>query len=649
MGRRGSEKKQGHSLSEAHGSVAVPYQRHLIRRILAVAGPAYLVSVGYMDPGNWATDLAAGAQFNYALIWVLLMSNLMAVLLQSLAARLGVVRGLDLAQACRAEYPSGVNFSLYILCEIAITATDLAEVIGSAIALQLLFGLPLIWGVVITAADTFALLFLSQFGIRKMEALIIGLITIIGGSFLIEIILARPDWGGVLSGFTPTLPNYPALFVAIGILGATVMPHNLYLHSSLVQTRKIGPTLKQKWDSIRLNTIDSAVALNMAFFVNAAILIMAAAVFYRTGHFKVAEIQDAYRLLEPILGAAVAPVAFAVALLASGQSSTITGTLAGQVVMEGFLNIRIQPWVRRLITRILAIVPSVLTILYFGERGTGTLLILSQVVLSLQLPFAIIPLIHFVSDRHTMGPFSVRLWIRILAWTTALVVVALNAELVWETLKGWILGAGHHAFWIELFVLPLVGLLALLLAYITFKPWIAKILPARRTEAEPGVHAPADSLEELLKSYPEGRRYSRVAVALDFSGRDRRVLAETLRFLGDSRPDLALMHVTESAPARFLGKESGDIESQYDETRLKVYAEELRKLGFQVRTMLGSGKPVPELARMVESFGADLLVLGAHGHRFILDLFFGSTADALRHRVSASVLVVAKQSPRVPL
>jgi len=626
------------SLSEVHGSVIVPRRGHILRRIFAVAGPAYLVSVGYMDPGNWATDLAAGAQFNYTLIWVLLMSNLMAVLLQSLAVRLGVARGLDLAQACRTEYPKVVNAALYVLCELAITATDLAEVIGSAIALQLLFGLPLVWGVLVTGADTFALLFLSQFGIRKMEALIIGLISVIGLGFFVEIVLAKPDWSGVARGFVPAIPNSTALFIAIGMLGATVMPHNLYLHSSLVQTRRIGKGMKEKMQALKLNTLDSAIALNMAFFVNAAILIMAAAVFYRTGHREVGEIQDAYRLLEPIVGAAIAPVAFAIALLASGQSSTITGTLAGQIVMEGFLNIRIPPWVRRLITRLLAIVPAILTIIYFGERGTGTLLVLSQVILSLQLPFAIIPLIHFVSDRGKMGGFSIGPALKVLAWITALVVVVLNVKLVIDWVVGWAGSAGPAKGWIYAGAGLLNLVIAGLLFYVTFKPWLGTLLRLGRPDRRVGVHAPEETLSLGDLSVP----YKKVAVALDFSGRETEILREALRFVGDQRPHIALMHVVESAGARFLGRESADVESKKDEERLADIAASLEEMGFQVSTHLGMGKPVRALTGMIEAEGADLVVLGAHGHRFFQDLLFGSTADALRHRVKASVLVVGK-------
>ena len=625
------------SLSEVHQSVSVPKGGSILRRIFAIAGPAYLVSVGYMDPGNWATDLAAGSSFNYTLLWVLLMSNLMAVLLQALSARLGIVRGLDLAQACRTTYPRPVNISLYVLCELAITATDLAEVLGSAIALQLLFGLPLVWGVLITATDTLALLFLSHLGIRKIEAVIIGLITVIGVSFFVELALARPDWGGVAGGLVPSMPNATALFIAIGMLGATVMPHNLYLHSSLVQTRRIGPSDAEKKQAIRLNTVDSAVALNMAFFVNAAILIMAAAVFHRSGHTDIAEIQDAYRLLEPLLGASIAPIAFAVALLASGQSSTITGTLAGQIVMEGFLSIRISPWARRLITRLLAVIPAVITVVIFGDGGTGMLLVLSQVVLSLQLPFAIIPLVHFVSDRKAMGRFAIGPVVRALAWICALVVVGLNAKLVIDTFGAWFTAGGSGTFWLSTLLVPLNICIVVLLAYVTLQPWLMRAREARRAAIAAKIHKGM-----ALELPMESTTYSKVAIAVDFSGSDTEVLRETLRFLGGRTPTMVLMHVTESAGARYLGRDAADQESLDDAEMLEAFAEELRGRGLTVTTRLGAGKRVQTLAKMINEERPDLVVLGAHGHRFLLDLVLGSTADALRHLVDASVLVVAK-------
>ena len=403
-------------MDEVHESINTTSQKSLWKRILSFFGPAYLISVGYMDPGNWATDIAGGSQFGYSLLWVLLMSNIMALLLQSLSARLGIVRGKDLAQASKESYPKFINYILYFLAEIAIAATDLAEVLGMAIGLQLLFDIPLLWGVCFTMLDTFILLFLINKGIRKMEAFIIALISIIGLSFLFEMFFAKPDFTAVASGLIPSIPDSDALYIAIGIIGATVMPHNLYLHSSLVQTRKFNRDFKSIKQAIKYNLIDSTIALNLAFFVNAAILILAAATFYKNGMFQIAEIQDAHKLLAPLLGSKWAPILFALALIAAGQSSTVTGTLAGQIVMEGYLNLRIQPWVRRIITRILAIVPAVLTILILGEGATGKLLVFSQVILSLQLGFAVIPLIHFVSNKKLMGKFAIKTPIKIISW-----------------------------------------------------------------------------------------------------------------------------------------------------------------------------------------------------------------------------------------
>jgi manganese transport protein len=435
------ENNGGHSLEEVHESVAIGQNTSVWKKILAFFGPAYMISVGYMDPGNWATDLAGGSQFGYKLLWVLLMSNIMALLLQSLSARLGIVARRDLAQASRETYPKGINYFLYGLAEIAIAACDLAEVLGMAIGLQLLFDLPLLWGVSITLLDTFLLLFLMNKGIKKMEAFIIALIAIIGLSFLLEMFFAQPDLGEVAKGLVPSIPNGAALYIAIGIIGATVMPHNLYLHSSLVQTRKFDRTVKGIKQAIRYNFVDSFIALNMAFFVNAAILILAAATFFNNGMHEIADIQDAHKMLEPLLGTGWAAILFALALIAAGQSSTITGTLAGQIVMEGYLNLRIQPWVRRIITRLIAIAPAFITILYFGEDSTGELLLFSQVVLSLQLGFAVVPLIHFVSDKEKMGAFAIGKYTKTAAWLIALVIVGLNAKLVYDEIHTWILSA----------------------------------------------------------------------------------------------------------------------------------------------------------------------------------------------------------------
>lgn len=427
------------SLAEVYRSIPIA-GRSWFAKLLAFAGPGYLVAVGYMDPGNWATDLAGGSRFGYTLLSVILLSNLMAVLLQGLASRLGIVTGRDLAQACRDAYPRPVALALWALAELAIAACDLAEVIGTAIALNLLFGMPLWLGVLLTAFDVILLLALQQRGFRLLEALVITLVATVGACFVFELALARPDWGAVGRGLMPTpaiVTNPEMLYLAMGILGATVMPHNLYLHSSIVQTRKYAENAAGRREAIRYAFADSTIALCLALFINAAILILAAAAFHATGRTEVAEIQDAYRLLTPVLGGG-ASVAFAVALLASGQNSTITGTLAGQIVMEGFLDLRLRPWMRRLLTRLVAIVPAAVTAVVAGASGTAKLLVLSQVVLSLQLPFAVVPLVRFTTDRAKMGPFAAPRWLAVLAWGVAAVIVALNAWLLVQTLRDWL-------------------------------------------------------------------------------------------------------------------------------------------------------------------------------------------------------------------
>jgi len=429
------------SLPESHHTVLVPRGASFWRKALAFAGPGYMVAVGYMDPGNWATDLAGGARFGYTLLSVILISNLMAILLQALALKLGIATGRDLAQACRDHYSRPVSFVLWVLCEIAIAACDLAEVIGSAIALNLLFGIPLVWGVCLTALDVLLILLLQHKGFRYLEALVIALVATVGICFGIELFMAQPGLGQVLGGLVPRteiVTNPAMLYIAIGILGATVMPHNLYLHSSIVQTRKVLPDDASRREAIRFATLDSTVALLFAFFINAAILILAAATFHQTGHQEVADIGDAYRLLTPLLGTTFASTLFAIALLASGQNSTITGTLAGQIVMEGFLNIRLPAWLRRLITRLIAIVPAVIVTALYGEHGAGSLLILSQVILSLQLSFAVVPLVYFTSQRRKMGVFVNSRFLSAAAWTVALVIVGLNAWLLVGTFRQWV-------------------------------------------------------------------------------------------------------------------------------------------------------------------------------------------------------------------
>jgi manganese transport protein len=427
------------SLPEVHGSIPVPTTGPFWRKLFAFAGPGYLVAVGYMDPGNWATDLAGGARYGYTLLSVIMLSNLMAILLQALSARLGIASGRDLAQACRDHYSRPVTFVLWLLCEIAIAACDLAEVVGSAIALNLLFGLPLTWGVCLTAFDVLIVLYLQQYRFRYVEGLVVLLILGIAGSFAIELFLAHPYLVGVFRGVVPSpeiVKNPDMLYIAVGILGATVMPHNLYLHSSIIQTRKYGDAVESRRQAIRFATIDSTVALMSALFLNGAILVMAAATFHGTTHEDVADISDAYLLLAPLLGTQLASTLFAIALLFSGQNATLTGTLAGQIVMEGFLNIRLRPWLRRLITRLIAIIPALTTVILYGERGTGALLILSQVILSLQLPFAVFPLVMFVGDRRKMGTLVAPKWMMWLAWPVAVVIAALNVWLLYQTLGG---------------------------------------------------------------------------------------------------------------------------------------------------------------------------------------------------------------------
>ncbi|MDQ3812794.1 MAG: Nramp family divalent metal transporter, partial [Armatimonadota bacterium] len=395
----------------------------------------------YMDPGNWATDLAAGSQFNYKLLSVIMISNLMAILLQSLSLKLGIVTGRDLAQACRDHFSRPVSFCLWIICEIAIAACDLAEVIGSAIALNLLFHIPLLWGVCLTALDVIVLLMLQNKGFRLLEALVLTLMGTIALCFALEIVFSRPEFAGIARGFIPSpeiVANPDMLYIAIGILGATVMPHNLYLHSSVVQTRRFEQSTSGRREAVKFATLDSTIALMIALFINAAILIVAAATFYRTGHSEVAEIGDAYKLLSPLLGVTGASTLFAVALLASGQNSTLTGTLAGQIVMEGFLNIRLRPWLRRLITRLIAIIPAVIVTAFYGEHGTAKLLVLSQVILSMQLSFAVFPLVMFTSDRRKMGEFVNPLWVKVLAWIVAIIIAGLNIWLLWQTFAQWL-------------------------------------------------------------------------------------------------------------------------------------------------------------------------------------------------------------------
>jgi manganese transport protein len=615
------------SLSEVHGSIDTTRKGPWWRQLFVFFGPAYLISVGYMDPGNWATDLAGGSRFGYSLIWVLMMSNLMAILLQNLSARLGIVRGRDLAQANREVYPAYINIPLYVLAEIAIAACDLAEVLGMAIGIQLLTGLPLIYGVCLTVLDTFLLLFLQRLGMRWMEAFVIGLIAVVGGSFLVEILLAKPAAGEIARGFIPVLHGREALYIAIGIIGATVMPHNLYLHSALVQTRKIGTGEQHVRQALKINFLDSAVALNLAFLVNVAILVLAATVFFKTGNTGVASIKDAYQLL-PMLGS-MAPKLFAIALIASGQSSTLTGTLAGQIVMEGYLQLRINPWVRRLLTRLLAIIPAVIVILLFGETEVDNLLVLSQVVLSVQLGYAVIPLIHFVSDKKTMGLFTVKPFIRTLAWLVAASLVYLNMKLVIEETGPFIAQPGHW-FWKVLILMA--GLAAiLLLLYITLHPFIVR----HALKATPLPHPQRDHLTDWAPPV-----FRHIAVALDFSLNDDKLLAYATS-QGGKDCSYLLIHVVESASARMLGKESDDYETRKDQERLDQYCRLLTEKGFQCHSQLGFRHRSREIARIAKQQQADMLVMGSHGHSGLKDFIYGETVNTVRHELTIPVLVIS--------
>jgi manganese transport protein len=616
----------GKSLEEVHSSVETQHP-NLWKRIFAFAGPAYLVSVGYMDPGNWATDLEGGSRFGYALIWVILMSNMMAVLLQTLAARLGIVTGKDLAQACRSEYSKAASFALWILCEIAIAACDLAEVLGTILGLNLLFGLPLLWGALVTLFDTFVLLAIQKLGIRKMEAFILSLISIIAGGFIVNLFLAKPDWGAAATGLAPSLP-VGSLYIILGIIGATVMPHNLYLHSSLVQTRRVSRTIDSKSQACKYNFLDSVIALNAAFFVNGAILVLAAAVFYRHG-IIVTEIQQAHKLLEQLLGTQAAPIAFGLALLAAGQSSTLTGTLAGQIVMEGFVRIRLRPYLRRLITRSIALLPAVVVIWISGDEGTYKLLILSQVILSLQLPFAIVPLVHFTSDKLKMGSFASKLWVKALAWATSIAIIVLNGKLVYDEIMDWI--EGGAPLLISILTIGIAAAISLFLVYIILLP----LIRGQKSWKEEKPAGPSAVIEGI-----ETHRSKHIAAALGRDDSDTAIVGRALSLAKAEGALLTLIHVADSAPAQFYSSDAYDEHTRDDEQYLLGIAAEVRDAGVAVEIALPQGDPSKELISFAESHRVDMLVMGSHGHRLIGDLLWGQTVDPVRHRVGIPVLVV---------
>jgi manganese transport protein len=600
--------------------------------MMAFAGPAYLVSVGYMDPGNWATDLEGGARFGYQLLWVLVLSNLLAILLQTLSARLGIVAQRDLAQACRETYPRPISYALWFLCEIAIAACDLAEVLGAAIALNLLFHLPLLMGVLLTAADTLLLLWFTRLGIRVIEAFVLSLIAMIAGCFAVEIIWAgSPVLGDLARGVVPHL-SARTLYIAIGILGATVMPHNLYLHSALVQTRRIGKTEPEKRTACRFNFIDSAIALNGALLVNVAILVLAAMVFFRRG-IVVTEIQQASQLLSPLLGTTFAGVLFGIALLCSGQSSTLTGTMAGQIVMEGFLNIRVQPWLRRLLTRTLAIIPAALTVYVAGENGTYKLLILSQIILSMQLPFAVIPLIHFTNDKRRMGALANRVWVKVLAWMAAALILVLNIWLVVLSTREWLNDAGRWRAWLELGMVPILTGLGLLLLWVAFQPvlplWIRQL-----------GQSPIELPEAVAEDLPIPI-YRKILVPLDHTSRDRDAIAHAAAIAKQQNAKLYLLHVEEGVTSQLYGPLASTAEVEAGDQYLHRIVRDLENQQVEVEMVVRHARvPNKEIVRYADELQPDLVVMGAHGHRGLKDIVFGTTINAVRHKLKMPLLVV---------
>ena len=600
------------------------------RRFLAYVGPAYLISVGYMDPGNWATDIAGGSSFGYSLLWVLWMSNIIAILLQSHSARLGIVSGLDLAQANRMFFPPIPNFLLYLLAEIAIIACDLAEVIGMAIGIHLLFpSISLLNGVLITMVDSFLLLFLMNRSIRKLEAFILTLVGIIGICFLIEIMIVKPSVQQVISGFIPSIKNEDALYIAIGIIGATVMPHNLYLHSSLVQTRKIERNKKGILSALKYNFIDSVLALNVAFLVNASILILSATVFFKNTIYNVHEIQQAHKLLQNVLDHQWASVLFAVALIAAGQSSTITGTLAGQIVMEGYLNLRLNPIVRRFVTRLLAILPAALTIVFMGEEKISHLLIFSQVVLSLQLGFAVIPLIHFVSNKKLMGEFVIPNWQKIISWIAVSIILILNLKMVFNEVSSY-LQTADHPFLYSMLIIPVILICLILLLYILLVPWLYHY----QKEID-SIHGHFPSITISNKPL----QFQNIAVTVDFSTADNTALNYAWR-LCTQQSKIILIHIINNVGSLIYQYQTESSELTSDRKYIEQYCHLLNEKGISCSYVIGFGNPKSEIPRIVKEKQCDILIMGAHGHKTIKDILLGTTIDEVRHQIRIPLLIV---------
>jgi len=622
------------SLGEVHSSIKIKSQASFWVRLFSFSGPAFMVSVGYMDPGNWATDIAGGAQFGYRLIWVILLANLMAILFQTLSARLGIVYGRDLAQACRDHYPKPINFILWIICEIAIAACDLAEVLGSAIGLYILFGIPLLWGVLITTFDVLLLMSLMSFGIRKMEAFILSLVATIGICFAVEMVLSKPPVGQILTGFIPSSLNPSALYIALGIIGATVMPHNLYLHSALVQSRNVKKSDEGKMEANKFNFIDSVVALNSAFFVNAAILILAAATFFTTGHSEIASIIDAHAMLAPLLGSGVAPIAFGIALLAAGQSSTITGTFAGQIVMEGFVGLKMRPWLRRLTTRLIAIIPAVLAIKISGDQAVDSLLILSQVVLSIQLPFALIPLLHFTSSKDFMGKFRSKKVVEIVAWLASLVIIILNTKLILDTISENITAPTMLGIFTRFFLIPAIVVLLPLLTYLLLEPFlktdkITKIIYGKKK----------DFSVALANNNTTGLK--KIGIALEGNKeRDEQIILSVLPIIKPLKSAVFLMHIVQTVTGHFIGEMVEDDQTLKMRDYLNEFAEHLEKEGLPVQTIVSGGEPQNEIIKIARNQNLELIIAGSHGHKFISDLIYGSTIDGVRHALKLPVLAI---------
>lgn len=621
------------SLAEVNASVIIKPHSNFWLRLITFSGPAFMVSVGYMDPGNWATDLAGGARFGYKLIWIILLANLMAILFQSLSARLGIVYGRDLAQACKDHYSKTINFILWIICEVAIAACDLAEVLGSAIGLYLLFKIPLLWGVLITTFDVLLLMFLMSFGIRKMEAFILALVATIGVCFGIEVFFSNPNYFEAAKGLVPTSMNMEGLFISLGIIGATVMPHNLYLHSALVQSRDVKRTTSGLKEANKFNLIDSVVALNAAFFVNAAILIVAAAVFFKNGYNNVASIIDAHALLAPLLGTKAAPIIFGIALIAAGQSSTITGTFAGQIVMEGFVGLKMRPWLRRLTTRLIAIVPTLIVIKFSGDHAVDSLLILSQVILSLQLPFALIPLLHFTSNKKKMGEFASKMWVMILAWGAASLITLLNLKYLFDLIMESIPLSNAQGILVKYLLIPISAFLLPLLLWMLVEPIFSKARISTIVQK-----ATASFVHGVIKP---AIGYKKIGMALEGKrDKDEQIYKGSIDLIKSMKAEVYLINIVQSVTGRFMGELVADKDAFEMNEYLNTFAEKFKAEGIPSQIIIGGGEPKEEIIRIAKKENLELLIAGSHGHKFISDIIYGSTIEGVRHGVQLPVLAI---------